>query len=174
MARESPEPRKPGKGISRDRKDPGPVRAATGRGSRGPCTNSTLALAQANREHRLDPASTVVDLVVEVERRVDERQVAERLREVAKLLAGQPNLLGVETEVVGVGAHLLQRQPRILEPPRASQRVYVPERADGKGPLRATQTVGRGARIIAVDKAVGDQLLVHGSERREPHGVARG
>ena len=45
--------------------------------------NPKLAFAPASGEHRLDPASTVVELEVQVERCVDVRQVAERLREVA-------------------------------------------------------------------------------------------
>src|SRR3712207_7290048 len=51
-------------------------------------------------------------------------------------------------------------------PARASQRIDVPERADGEGPLAATQTVGRGVRVVAVDQAIRDQLLVHGFKRR--------
>ena len=57
----------------------------------------------------LAPAGTVVELIVQVERCVDERQVAERLREVAKLLARQPDLLRVETGVVGGRAMTLRR-----------------------------------------------------------------
>lgn len=65
------------------------------------------AFAPTSGEHRLYPASTVIELEVQVGDRVDERQVAERLREVAQLLAGQPDLLRVEIRVVGVRAHLL-------------------------------------------------------------------
>src|SRR5215217_5519009 len=79
-------------------------------------------------------------------------------------LAGGTDFLGVETEVVGERAHLLKRQPRLLESLRASQCADVPERADGERSLRATEPIGRGARIVAVDKAVGDQLLIHGAQ----------
>src|SRR3712207_706979 len=70
--------------------------------------NHELAFAPASGEHRLGSAGPVIELEVQVEGCVDECQVAERLREVAQLLAGEPDLLGVETEVVGVRAHLLK------------------------------------------------------------------
>jgi hypothetical protein len=60
----------------------------------GSCTSSS--------RYPFDIAWPAVELVVEVDRRVDERQVAERLREVAELLAGEPDLLGVQAERVGV------------------------------------------------------------------------
>jgi hypothetical protein len=70
--------------------------------------NPELVFSPASGEHRLNPAGPVVKLEVQVERRVDERQVAERLREVAQLFACEPYLLGIETEVVSVRAHLLK------------------------------------------------------------------
>src|SRR5215218_8418845 len=71
--------------------------------------NPELSPAQPGGEDGLYPAGAVVELGVQVERRVDVRQVAERLREVAQSLAGQPDLLGIESQVVGVSAHLLKR-----------------------------------------------------------------
>jgi hypothetical protein len=40
-------------------------------------------------------------LAVEVDGGADQRKVGERLREVAELLAGRPDLLGIQDEVVG-------------------------------------------------------------------------
>ena len=54
---------------------------------------------------------------VEVERGADQRQVGECLREVALLVAGAADLLGVQAEVVGVGEHLLEGQPRVVDAP---------------------------------------------------------
>jgi hypothetical protein len=68
--------------------------------------NPELVFSPASGEQRLNPAGAVVKLEVQVERRVDERKVAERLREVSQLFACEPYLLGIETEVVGVRAHL--------------------------------------------------------------------
>jgi hypothetical protein len=45
-------------------------------------------------------AGAVVELIVEVDGGVDQRQVGERLRKVAELLAGQADLLGVQAKVV--------------------------------------------------------------------------
>src|SRR5262249_19544705 len=99
---------------------------------------------------------TVVQLVVEVDRCIDQRQVAERLREVAKLLAGRTDLLREKAQVVSVGQHLLADQAPFLQTAGAGQRVDVPERADGKGPLVAAQPVRGGAGVVAVDQAVRD------------------
>src|SRR5215467_15995742 len=63
-----------------------------------------------SREHALERAETVVELVVEVDRRVDQRQVAERLREVAELLGGWADLLRVQAQAIGVGEHFLEDQ----------------------------------------------------------------
>src|SRR5689334_5917093 len=79
---------------------------------------------------------------VQVEGGADEGQVGERLREVALLLAGAADLLGVQAEVVGVGEHLLEGEPGLVEPAGPDQRLDVPEGADGEGPLVAAQPVG--------------------------------
>ena len=67
-----------------------------------------------------------------------------------ELLAGEPDLLGVQAQVVGVGEHLLEGQPRLLEPAGAGQRVDVPEGADREGPLgpaaRRVRRSGRSGR----------------------------
>ena len=120
------------------------------------------------------PKRGLAERGVEVDGRRDQRQVGERLREVAQRLAGRADLLGVEAEVVRVGEHLLERQPRLVEPPRPRQRLDVPERADREGALVAAQPVGRGGGVVAVDQAVGDQLLADRVQRREPARVARG
>jgi hypothetical protein len=83
------------------------VLLACGRGRLG--GYQSLGTVAAGGEYRFDPAGAVVELGVQVERRVDVCQVAERLREVAQSLAGQPDLLRLEAKVVGVSAHLLQR-----------------------------------------------------------------
>ena len=52
---------------------------------------------------------------VEVERRADEGQVGERLREVAQSFAAVAGLFGVEAEVVGVAEHLLEQKASVFE-----------------------------------------------------------
>ena len=80
----------------------------------------------------------MVELVVEVDRGTDEGKMAERLREVTELLAGGADLLRIQAQVVGVGVHLLEDQPRLVEPPGAGESVHVPERAQGEGALVAS------------------------------------
>ena len=52
------------------------------------------------------------------------------------------DLLGVQAQVVGVGVHLLERQPGVVEPAGPGQGVDVPERAQGEGALVALEAVG--------------------------------
>src|SRR4029077_6793850 len=80
-------------------------------------------------EYPADLSGAMVELVVEVDRGTDQGQMAERLREVTELLTGAADLLGVQAQMVGVGEHLLQDQPRLVKPPGAGEGVYVPERA---------------------------------------------
>ena len=117
-------------------------------------------------------AAAQPERAVEVEGGADQRQVGERLREVAERLAGRADLLGVEPEVVGVGEHLLEGQPRLVEPPGARERLDVPERADRERALVAAQAVGRGLDVVAVDQRVGDELVADRVERRQPARVA--
>src|SRR5688500_1509255 len=72
---------------------------------------------------------------IEGEGGVDERQVREGLGEVADLLAGQGDLLGVQPHVVGVGEHLLERLARIVDPAGTCERVDIGEGAQGEGAL---------------------------------------
>src|SRR6266542_184551 len=78
-----------------------------------------------------------VQPAVQADRRVDEGEVGERLREVADLLAGERDLLRVQAQVVRVGQHLLERLPRSSDLAGAGQRVDVGERAQRERPLRA-------------------------------------
>src|SRR5207248_10634192 len=70
---------------------------------------------------------------------VDEREVAEPLREVAEEPAAlRVDLLGEQTDVVRVTEHLPHRPARLGDPPCARERLDEPERAGHEralGPL---------------------------------------
>src|SRR5215470_17941305 len=83
-------------------------------------------------EYPADLSGAMVELVVEVDRGGDQGQVAERLREVAQLLPGAADLLRIQAQMVGVGEHLLEDEPRLIQPPRAGQDIDVPERAQSE------------------------------------------
>ncbi len=53
--------------------------------------------------------------LVEVDGGADEAQVGQRLREITQSLAGGPDFLGVEAEVVGVGEQLLEGEAGVVE-----------------------------------------------------------
>src|SRR5690242_1784841 len=96
--------------------------------------------------------------------------MGERLWEVAERLAGRPDLLGVEAEVVGIGQHLLEGQAGLVQVPGPGHRLHVPERADRERALLALEPVRRGLDVVAVDEAIGDKLLADRVQGREPAG----
>src|SRR5690606_17156400 len=61
--------------------------------------------------------------------RRDQREVGERLREVAEVAGIEPELLGVEPDVVRVARHLLEQQPCLVHLSGAREALAVPERA---------------------------------------------
>ena len=70
--------------------------------------------------------------------------------------------------MVGVVAHLLEREPGLVQAPRLGERLHVPERADRERALFALQPVGRRLDVVPVDEAVGDRQAGDRVERREP------
>src|SRR5215210_5558356 len=96
-----------------------PVTARDAGGSFKPCGYQLLGL----------PLRRTPQLAVEVEGGAYEGEVGEGLREVAQSLAAGADLLRVEPQVVGVGKHLLEDQPCLVEPPGPRQSLNVPERA---------------------------------------------
>src|SRR5829696_4738125 len=91
---------------------------------------------------RLAMGETLSQLVVEVHRRADEREVREGLREVPELLSRRADLLREEPEMVRVREHLLEGVPRLLEPPGAGERLDVPEGAHRECALLPVEPVG--------------------------------
>ena len=76
--------------------------------------------------------------------------------------------------MVGVGEHLLERQARVVESPRARERLHVPEGADREGALIAAEPVGRCLGVVAVNQAVGDELAGDRVECGEPARIGGG
>src|SRR2546422_4395292 len=97
-------------------------------------------------------------LAVEVVGGADQREVGERLREVAEQLAGAPDLLGVEAEMVRVGEHLVEDEQCLVQPARAGKRLDVPERANRERALGALDPVRRGLDVVGEHEAVRDEL----------------
>src|SRR6201987_3965478 len=60
---------------------------------------SAAVLVTSSCPRALADSQLVVELLVQVDRRADQRQVAERLREVPELVAGLADLLGIQAEV---------------------------------------------------------------------------
>src|SRR5262249_35077383 len=107
---------------------------------------------------------------VEVERCADQRQMGQCLGEVPLLLAGAADLLGIQAQVVGVGEHFLERQPRLVQAPGARERLDVPKRARREGAFGAAYPVRAGLRIVTVDQGIGDQAGGQRVEGGQPLG----
>src|ERR1035441_1682362 len=77
-------------------------------------------------------------------RGANEGNVGKGLRKVAQMLAARPQLFRVETEMIGVAQSLFKDQARLLHIARPRQAFDIPERAHGKRPLVARQSIRRG------------------------------
>src|SRR5437762_6585654 len=66
---------------------------------------------------------------VEIEGGADQRQVRERLREVAEVLCLGAELFAVQPEVIGVAEHLLEDEARLVQVAHARQALDIPEGA---------------------------------------------
>src|SRR5262245_39983736 len=64
---------------------------------------------------------------VEIESGADERQMRERLREVAEMLRLKAELLAVEPLMIGVPEHLLEEKACLLQVSHAGEALDVPE-----------------------------------------------
>jgi hypothetical protein len=73
------------------------------------------------------------------------------------LLSGAADLLGIQAQVVGVGEHLLERQPRLVQAPGAGERLDLSERARREGAFFAAHPVRAGPRVVPVDQGIGHQ-----------------
>ena len=64
---------------------------------------------------------------------------------------GAADLLGVWAQVGGVGEHLPERQPRLLQPPAVGERLNIPNEHTEKVPSRRVP-VRAGLRVVPVDQ----------------------
>src|SRR5262249_13857068 len=96
-------------------------RRASSAGSLGTCRTgsgpSRPCRALPPTRNRYGFPSGCLPGAVEVEPGADQRRVGQRLGEGSLLLPGGADLLGVRAQVGGVGEHLPERQPRLLQPP---------------------------------------------------------
>ena len=100
-------------------------------------------------------------------------EVGEGLREVAQRLAGRADLLGEQAHVVGVGEHLFEDVPALIDAAGPGQRLDVPERAQVERALAAGQPV-RAVGLVAPDQAVADQFLADPVQGGQEPRVASG
>src|SRR5262249_395771 len=111
-----------------------------------PRYNGCLDMPPSMARSGLPPQSTV-----QVKCGADQSHVRERLREVAQRLARRSRLLGVQSQVVGVGKHLLENEARLLHPACARQRLDQPECTHIERPLAASQPVaGASTNLVAM------------------------
>src|SRR5262249_30189190 len=84
--------------------------------------------------------------------------------EVAPLLSGAADLLGIQAHVVGVGEHLLERQPRLVQAPGAGERLtcaehdadprsWTPAPSRRSGRANSSRLSRRGDALVIPDSA---------------------
>ena len=71
----------------------------------------------------------------------------EGLRKVAQGLSRRPEFLSVETQVVGVGEHLLQGEARFFEASRLREAFHEPERAQVEAAFVPGEAVGAASSV---------------------------
>src|SRR5690606_37154442 len=105
---------------------------------------------------------------IQVHRGADQREVGERLGEVAQGLAAGTDLFSVEADVVGVAVHALEELARVVQEAGlgsagAGIGLHAPEGAEVEGALSLrVDAVLRGLGVIAVDEAVVAQSSLAG------------
>lgn len=97
------------------------------------------------------PSRGPVELLAERHGGVDERQVGECLGETAELLARRSDLLGEQTDMVGVGEHIVERVPSLVDAAGLGEGLDIEEGVQVGGSLGAPQPVGGDCRVVAVD-----------------------
>src|SRR5258706_8744918 len=87
--------------------------------------------------------------------------MGKRLWKVPQNFTSGPNLLGIQSNVVGVGQHLLENQACLLETTCTRQGLDQPESTDAKGSFLAPKAiVCCQQRVVAIDVRVVRQLLL--------------
>ena len=111
---------------------------------------------------------------IEIEGGADQRQVRERLREVAEVLCLGAELFAVQPEVIGVAEHLLEDEARLVQVTHARQALDIPEGAHRERPFLSREPVGESAReTITIHERVAHQLPLDRAQRRDPPRVGR-
>src|ERR1051326_8743086 len=98
----------------------------------------------------------------------DQGQMGKSLRKVAEELAGEADLLTVQTEVVRVGQHLLEGKARFVESARFGQRLDIPEGAHRESALFAGQAGGGCIAFVVFRQAGAKRLVGDGMEVGKP------
>src|SRR5215204_3610071 len=137
-----------------------PVRRGTETSIHPPSSCPSFVLWESSANMRLSPPGS--ECLIEVEGGADKGQVREGLREVAQGLTARPDLLRIKPQVVGVGEHLLEDEPGLLDPSCTGEGFDKPERAQAEGALFSHKAVGRLFDVVAVHEAVGDQPALPG------------
>ena len=126
------------------------------------------------------PAAVVPGVVLEVERGLDQRHVAEGLREVADLPAvARVVLLAEQPDIVAHGQQPLEQPHRVAGPADQAQRVHQPEAAGQEGSLGTGQAVDACLRLragglgVPEHQAAADQLALDGRHRGHDPRVVR-
>src|SRR5438105_2521796 len=100
-------------------------------------------------------------------RRVDQRDVRERLGEVAEHAAcDRVVLLREKSDVVAQAEQSREYLLRLVAPSKQDQIVDKPEAASEESAFAASQAVFRASSVVAPDEAVHHEIALNGLDRR--------
>src|SRR4249919_1126302 len=141
-----------------------PARDSPGRATRLDTMTSRL-IAQDPCSHRVAPRPR------QPHRRDDEPDVRVRLREVAPWLAVEGEVLGQQAQRIAAREQALEHPARFLQAPYRSERVDVPEGADGEAGFRNAEVI----RCDVAEQCIAmQQLATDGFDGGDEARIVRG
>src|SRR5689334_18207032 len=88
-----------------------------------------------------------------------------RLREIAQVLPGRPQLLRIQPEVICITQHPFEQEARLTDIARTGKRFDIPEGAHTKGALLSAEPVWC---QIAIDQRIVQQIFLESTQGRKP------
>src|SRR5215469_673812 len=101
---------------------------------RAPCQQQcTNKLETGCLETQIEMRDHFLHRLIDTQTRANQGQMGKSLREVPQCFPGGCDLLGVQAHMIGIGQHMLQGEPRLLQATRSGQGFHQPETTDVEG-----------------------------------------
>src|SRR5258708_22949732 len=113
---------------------------------------------------------------IQIECGADQREMSERLGEIAQRLALRPGLLCIKPKMIRIAQNAFKKQSGLIQPlgirhACACQRFHKPKGAHVKSTFLARESVNTATRWIAIHEAVADKAPVTGAFKDSVYGA---